>query len=358
MQEQIDKKLYACDPELGEINQYWLCNERGVWVGVLNYGLTVTDFMLPDRTGNLVNVVLGFPDFSSLRRQTAFANAIIGRYANRVAHARFRIEGRDFTLSRNENYHHLHGGLAGFDKKLWEIEYLRSNSGACSLCARLTSSDGEEGYPGVLDCHVILSLDNDNRLIFKVLAATSRPTHVNITSHLYFNLSGSERGDVKNHIFMIPSTEVVDIDASGIPSGRIISIDGGSLDFSRPKVLQEAFSHTDPQIEKRNGIDHCYILNHHNESGSMKVAEVFCPSTGLKLQVESTQPGLQFYTGQYLKDLVSPSGSQYAPFAGFCLEPQHFPDTPNQSEFPPTLLLPGETYEHCFAYKVTLLKES
>lgn len=355
MDVKIEKNLYAIDFRIGEVHQYWLCNQNGVRVGILDYGLTITDFILPDRNGDLVNIVLGFKDFASLRAQSAYVNAIIGRYANRIANSGFTVHGRKFTLGSNENNHHLHGGVTGFDKRKWSIEKLYNDNEKCFLFAHLTSADGEEGYPGALECSIVISLDDNNNLTFEIVAESSRLTHVNITSHLYFNLSGEEGDGIGDHVFTIPSKEVLDIDEFGIPSGGISSVNSGALDFSEPKCLRNALSCPDNEIKKRNGIDHCYVFKLHNEFSSMRMAKVECPSTGFQLFLDSTQPGLQFYTGQYLQDVVSRNGHLYVPFSGFCLEPQHFPDTPNQPAFPSTLLFPGEKYKQCFTYKVNVV---
>ncbi|WP_083928340.1 aldose epimerase family protein [Marinobacterium rhizophilum] len=352
----IERQLYARDAQLGDIQQYWLSNDRGVRVGVLNYGLTLTDFIVPDCEGNSVNVVLGFPNFATLRHQTAFVNATIGRYANRIAHARLPVLDEDFNLAKNEDQHHLHGGPGGFDKCIWAIERIYSDKEGATLTARLLSADGDEHYPGTLDCGVTLRLDNDNRLTFTVLATSDRATHVNITSHLYFNLSGRDDNSIKDHRFLIPSNQVVEIDRSGIPTGSIVPINDTALDFSRARSLEEALAPSDPLLALRGGIDHCYVFKCHNSAENLRMASAFCEATGLQLQLVSTQPGMQFYTGQYLQSLAGRGGKDYGPFAGFCLEPQHFPDTPNQPAFPSTLLMPGDTYKQCFSYRVEALK--
>ncbi|WP_256007429.1 aldose epimerase family protein [Pedobacter deserti] len=322
-----------------EIYEYVLTNAQGMQVKLISYGATITDIRVPDRNGVLGSVVLGF---DSLHAYTSPRNplmgAIVGRVANRIAKGRFTIGAQEYILSSN-----IHGGKLGFDKRIWNVEEIRKGDGPGIRMSYL-SRDGEEGYPGNLEVSVSYTLTNKNELRIDYTATTDRPTHVNLTNHTYFNLSGGGSATVLDTELRIWSDKYLEADRNNIPSGKILPVNGTALDFSRAQAIGERIKDEHPALKIGNGYDLTYVLK--NQSGKLRLAaQAYDPHSGRVLKAYSTEPGLVFYTGNHLnRGLMGRQQKPMTRYGGFCLEFQHYPDAPNQPKFPSTLLKPGEVY--------------
>ena len=310
------------------VTEFTLRNSRGLEVRAIDYGAIITAIIAPDRHGAIADIVLGFSSIDGYRGDHPYFGAIVGRYANRIANGRFTIDGIQYLLATNDGSHHLHGGMAGFDRAMWKAEGTADENG---LVFSYRSVDGEEGYPGTLAVTVRYELTDRNQLVVDYHATSDKATHLNLTQHSYFNLAGEGRGDVLEHELTIDADRYTPVDATLIPTGVLAPVTGTRFDFRRPRVIAGDY-------------DHNWALNQH--SGALRrVAGVLEPRSGRTLDVASTEPGLQFYTAGNLDGrLVGKSGLAYPKHSGFCVETQHFPNTPNQPEFPTTLLRPGELY--------------
>ncbi len=297
-------------------------------VSAISYGGIITSITVPDRDGIRADIVLGFGSLDGYLRDHPYFGAIVGRYANRIANARFTIDGVDYRLAANDGAHHLHGGRAGFDKQIWRGEPMPDANG---VVFTLISTDGEEGYPGTLAVTISYQLTGSNALILDYRATTDKATHVNLTQHSYFNLAGEGSGAVLDHHLMIDADRFTPVDAALIPLGTLSPVEGTRFDFRKMRAIGESF-------------DHNWALNH-SPGVLHHVARAVEPLSGRTIDLSTTEPGLQLYTASYLDGtLVGKSGRPYQPHGGFCLETQHFPDTPNRPAFPSTLLRPGDTY--------------
>jgi aldose 1-epimerase len=309
-----------------EITEFLLTNANGIEVRAINYGGIITSITTPDRHGAPADIVLGFSALDEYIAGHPYFGAIVGRYANRIAHGRMVIDGVAYQLPVNVGPHHLHGGRSGFDRAIWGAELLETNG----IVLTHVSPHGDQGYPGTLPVRVSYELTDHNELIVDYQAHTDRPTHVNLTQHSYFNLAG-EGGDVLSHELSIDADRHTPTDAALIPSGEIAPVAGTRFDFRTAKAIGGAY-------------DHNWVLNHHD--GTLRpVVRVVEPRSGRTLSVATTEPGVQVYTGSFLDGtLIGKSGRPYVQHAGFCLETQHFPDTPHHANFPATLVRPGERY--------------
>ena len=307
--------------------------ERGVFeIDVLTYGCTIASLAVPDARGHAANVVLGFERLESYLNDSPYFGAVVGRYANRIANATFAIDGREHGVSPNEPPNHLHGGFQGFDKRMWRAE-VSGNGRAVVL--RRTSPDGEEGYPGTLDAQVIYTIaERELRVHYE--AVTDAPTHVNLTQHSYFNLRGS--GDVLEHQLAVNASTYLPVDARLIPTGEFAPVASTPFDFQEPMAIGSRLHVAHDQLKCGGGYDHNFNLNRAETTLSL-AARVVEPTSGRTLEVHTTEPGLQLYSGQVVG------------YRGLCLEPQHYPDSPNRPEFPSTLLRPGERYHSTTVYK-------
>jgi aldose 1-epimerase len=319
----------------------------GIRAEITNYGGTITRLFVPDRAGNLADVVLGFDTLAAYEAGSPYFGCIIGRVGNRIAHGRFSLEGRDYTLATNNAPGgvpcHLHGGVKSFDKLVWRAEETTLD-GAPALRLTRTSPDGEEGYPGTLDVEVVYSLSEDGALRIDYAATTDRTTVVNLTNHTYFNLDGEHSGPILDHVLAIHGSRTTPVNAGLIPTGEIASVADTPLDFRTARRIGERIDADDDQLRFAGGYDHNWVLDH--APGTLGLAaEVVAPLGGRTMQVWTTEPGVQFYSGNFLDgSLTGKSGSRYLRRSGFCLETQHFPDSPNQPAFPSIVLRPGETY--------------
>ena len=333
------------------VEAFTLKNANGVEVTAITFGGIITSLKVPDRNGAIGDVVLGFDTIDGYLKGHPYFGAIIGRYGNRIAKGRFAIDKIDYTLATNNGPNHLHGGVRGFDKHLWQAEALSDNS----LRFSRVSPDGEEGYPGNLQIQVIYSLTNYNELIVDYNATTDQPTHVNLTQHSYFNLAGGG-ADILGHQLMIDADRYTPVNGELIPTGELAPVAGTPFDFRKPTAIGARINASHPQINNGQGYDHNWVLNRHGRTLQL-AARVTEPSSGRTMEVATTEPGMQFYAGNFLDGtLTGKGGSKYGRRSGFCLETQHYPDTPNQPDFPSTLLRPGSTYSSRTVFKFGVSK--
>ena len=328
---------------------YTLRNDAGMEARVMTYGGILLSLRMPDRDGNVADVVLGFDTLAPYLEEHPYFGALIGRYANRIARGHFRLHRHAYQLACNDGSNHLHGGIEGFDRKVWLAHVPVSTTGA-QLNLRCHSPDGDEGYPGNLQVEVCYALTPDNALRIDYRASTDAPTIVNLTNHAYFNLAGT--GDVLGHEVRILAERYLPVDRHLIPSGELAAVADTPMDFRGSRQIGIDMPADDAQLRQAaGGYDHCWALDDRTGACSL-AAEVREASSGRCMRVYTTQPGLQFYTGNFLDgSLAGKGGVPYGKHAGFCLEAQHFPDAPNHAAFPSTVLLPGETYRHTTLYQ-------
>jgi aldose 1-epimerase len=327
-----------------QVFEFTLTNKNGVEVKILNYGGLVTHLMVPDKKGTIEDVVLGYDSLQDYIKDTPYFGAIVGRYGNRIANGQFSIDGKTFNLAKNNGPNHLHGGIKGFDKIVWDAEDFIKPEAAGVILTYL-SPDNEEGYPGNLNIKITYTLTNENELKIDYEAETDKPTVLNLTHHSYFNLKGHGNGDILDHRMQIFADRFTPVDADLIPTGELKEVEGSAMDFRTPAAIGARIA----QVE--GGYDHNYVLN--NTDGNIRlVAKVIEPETGRSMEVYTDQPGIQFYSGNFLDGSnIGKGGKPYKKHFGFCLETQHFPDSPNHENFPTTILRPGEKYKTQTVYK-------
>jgi len=342
----VEEQPWGRTPEGTPVKLYTFKNRHGVVVKVAEYGAIVTTIRVPDRDGNVGDVVLGFDNLERYLKGHPFFGAIAGRVANRIANGRFTLEGNDYTLARNNGPNHLHGGLKGFDKKVWSSKIVPAGPCEASVEFRCFSADGEEGYPGNLTTAAVYTLTDGNELRIDYRATTDKATPVNLTNHSYFNLAGS--GDVLGHELQIAADHFTPVDDGLIPTGEIRSVSGTALDFTRPQAIGARAARTGL---KTPGYDHNYVLNSGGRTLAL-AATVYEPEYGRVMEVFTTEPGIQLYTGNNLDGSITGLGGVIYPrHSGFCLETQHFPDSINQPNFPSVVLRPGETFASTTVYQ-------
>jgi aldose 1-epimerase len=328
------------------VSLYTMNNGKGVTMKVMNYGGIIVSLFVPGKDGTPVDVVLGFDSLSAYEKQNPFFGALVGRYGNRIGNAKFTLDGKEYNLAQNNNGNHLHGGTKGFDKVFWEIEEVPSEEGVALKLSYL-SKDMEEGYPGNLQVNVIYTLTEDNTIEFDYKATTDKKTIVNLTQHSYFNLNGGKT-DILSHQVSINADKFVVIDEKLIPTGELRPVENTPFDFRTPVAIGERINSKDQQLEFGKGYDHCWVIN---GEGLKPTAVVYDSSSGIEMNVQTTEPGVQFYTGNFLDgSLKGKNGVVYKKRTGFCLETQHFPDSPNKEKFPSVVLSPGETYTSLTTY--------
>jgi aldose 1-epimerase len=332
------------------VELYTLTNASGMVAKIMTYGGTVVSLSVPDRNKKMGDVVLGYDTLDGYLQNNPFFGAIIGRYGNRIAKGRFTLNGKEYKLAQNNGENHLHGGLKGFDKVVWKAREVKSAEGP-ALELTYLSKDGEEGYPGNLSVTVTYTLTNKNELKIDYAATTDQDTVINLTNHSYFNLAGAGTGDILNHVIMINADRFTPVDETLIPTGELRSVKGTPFDFTTPTAIGARIDQKDEQLIFGKGYDHNFVLNKTGERLSL-AARVYEPTSGRVMEVYTTQPGMQFYTGNFLDGTITgKSGKVYPRRSGFCLETQHFPDSPNKPGFPSTVLKPGQKYAQTTIYK-------
>lgn len=332
---------------------YTLTNNKGMEARIMTYGGTVVSLRVPDKTGKLDDVVLGYDAVADYQRSSFYFGSLIGRYGNRIAKGEFSIDGKEYTLAMNNGANHLHGGVKGFDKVLWSARPSVDRGGPLLELTYL-SHDGEEGYPGNLNVKVVYSLSEDNELKIEYAATTDKATVVNLTHHSYFNLAGAGNGNILGHELMINADRFTPTDRGSIPSGEFRSVKGTPFDFTRPTSIGSRIDQTDEQLKFGSGYDHNFVLNKKNRELSL-AATVYYAGNGRVMEIFTTEPGLQFYSGNFLDGSIKgKSGKDYPRRSGLCLEAQHFPDSPNEPMFPTTLLRPGQKYSQTTVYKFSV----
>ncbi len=339
----ISKEAYGVTSDSIAVDKYIMKNEKGMEISVITYGGIITSWTAPDRNNNYKDIVLGYNTLEEYEKETPFFGALIGRYGNRIAKGKFSLDGTEYTLATNNDTNHLHGGDKGFDKVVWNASETKTDSTA-SLVLTYLSKDMEEGYPGNLETKVTYTLTNDNELQIVYEATTDKKTIVNLTQHSYFNLTGNFSKTILDHEITIDADKLVPVDATLIPTGELTDVTNTPFDFRKAKTIGQDINTENEQLERGLGYDHCWVLNNQNK-GVRLVASAYEKESGRQLDVYSDEPGIQLYTGNFLDGtLPNKQGGTYAHRTGFCLETQHYPDSPNQENFPTTVLNPGEKY--------------
>lgn len=342
----IEKEPFGQTKEGVQVDLYTCTNAQGSVLKMTNFGATTVALEVPDRNGDRTNISLGFDSLEGYLGDHPYFGATVGRYCNRIALGRFTLDGQQYTLATNNDANHLHGGDVGFNKVVWNAKPLMTDSGV-GVEFTYQSPDGEEGYPGNLSVTAVYLLTNDDQLVVEFTAATDKATPVNLTNHNYWNLAGAGAGTIRDHVLEIAADRYLPVDEGLIPTGELADVAGTPLDFTQPEKIGARLDQiqADPV-----GYDHCYVLC--GEIGQMKLAaRVKEPRSGRVMEIHTTQPGLQFYSGNFLDGSAANGG--YQQYEGFCLETQHFPDSPNQPDFPNTILRPGETYHHKTIHRFT-----
>ena len=332
------------------VELYTLTNRRGLEARVATYGGTLVSLLVPDAQGAFSDVVLGFDTLEPYLADHPYFGSVIGRYANRIREGTFTLGGRQYQLPTNDKTNHLHGGPHGFHTMMWKPEPLVTQQGP-ALKLRRRSVDREEGYPGALSVEVRYTLTHDDELVLDYTASCDAPTIVNLTNHAYFNLAG--RGSIENHVLRLAAARFLPVDSTLVPTGELRPVGGTAFDFTAGRPIGERLRSDDEQLRHAGGYDHNWVLDAAGP-GERFAAEVHEPASGRRMIVHTTQPGVQIYSGNFLDGTIAgKNGVPYEKHAGFCLETQHFPDSPNQPTFPSTVLTPGEVYRHTTRYAFT-----
>ena len=341
--------------DFDSIKLYELTNNAGTTVKITNYGATITSIKVVDRDGKFADIALGYDraeDYMNAVDKPYFGS-IVGRYGNRIAKGRFSLEGKIYTLATNNGPNHLHGGIIGFDKVVWDATPIRGQE-YTGVELTYRAKDREEGYPGNLDIKVTYKLTTENELVIEYDATTDKATPVNLTNHTYFNLAGEGNGTILDHELMINADYYTPVDETLIPIGKIDPVKGTPFDFTRPKAVGRDINQDNPQLTFGGGYDHNFVLNKEAEGLTLS-ATVYEPKSGRFMEVFTEEPGVQFYCGNFLDGrLIGKSGKPYIYRGGFCLETQHYPDSPNQPNFPNTLLRPGDVYSTKTSYRFSV----
>jgi len=335
---------FARTPDDQEVDLITLRNQAGVEIRVMTYGATILSLKTPDRNGQADDIVLGFDTFPPYVDKSPYFGCIVGRYGNRIAKGKFTLDGHTYTLATNNGPNHLHGGAKGFDKKIWKAEPFQDRTGV-GVKFSYTSVDGEEGYPGTLKVDVTYTLTDGSQLIIDYHATTDKATVVNLTQHTYWNLAGVKANDILGHELMLNADRYTPVDDTLIPTGELAPVAGTPFDFRTPTAIGARIGQDNEQLKRGKGYDHNFVINRPGE-GLALAARVQEPATGRTLEISTTEPGIQFYSGNFLDGTLTGKGGRvYQQRSGFCLETQHFPDSPNQPAFPSTVLRPGQEYK-------------
>ena len=336
---EVNKKLFGRMPDGQEVYEYTLVNSNNIEVRVINYGGIITSLKTPDKNGILEDIVLGYDSLSGYLKTTPYFGAIVGRYGNRIANGKFTLDETDYQVAQNNNGQHLHGGIIGFDKVFWNIE----EAGPNKLRLTYFSTDMDEGYPGSLNVNVTYELTDANELKIEYEATTDKKTIVNLTQHSYFNLTGNVKRDILDHEVTLYADQFVPVSDVLIPTGELKDVSGTPFDFRKQTTIGLRTNDKDQQLEAGRGYDHCWVLS--SKDSVKHAATVYEPVSGRVVDVYTTEPGIQLYCGNFLDgSITGKQGVVYKHRYGFCLETEHFPDSPNQKAFPSTELSPGEVY--------------
>jgi aldose 1-epimerase len=348
---QISRKPFGQTPDGKNVYLFTLRNSKGAEALISNYGGIVTSLKVPDRNGTLGDVVLGYDNLADYIKDSPFFGALIGRYGNRIARGKFALDGKEYTLATNNYPNALHGGIKGFDKVVWEPSIITGPDGA-GLKLTYLSKDGEEGYPGNLSVTVVYTFTEDNALKVEYTATTDKDTVINLTQHSYFNLAGKDL--ILGHVAMIPADKFTPVDSTLIPTGELKPVDGTPFDFRAPTPIGARINQDDEQLKFGKGYDHNWVIN--KPMGQLGLmARVTEPTSGRVMEVISTEPGLQFYSGNFLDGTLTGKGGWVYKFrSAIAMEPQHFPDSPNKPQFPSVVLKPGQTYHNTIIYKFSI----
>lgn len=340
----IEKSNFGQLPDGQNVDLYTLSNTQGLKTGIMTYGATVVFLEVPARDGRTADITLGHDSLEGYLEASPYFGAIVGRYGNRIAKGRFTLDGKEYDLTINDGENHLHGGIKGFDKVVWNAEPVEEEN-AVGVKFSYLSPDGEEGYPGNLQCTVTYWLTDNNELKLEYLAETDKATPVNLTHHSYFNLAGQGNGDILNHELMLNADKYTPVNDQLIPTGEIAPVEGTPFDFTHPQPIGDRID------QVPGGYDHNFVLN--SGGGQLALAaRVYEPESGRVMEIHTTEPGIQFYSGNFLDGTITgKDGKVYYQHYGFCLETQHFPDSPNHPNFPSTTLHPGETYTSTTVHK-------
>ena len=351
----IKKNYFGVLPNGGKVDIYYMKNTKGIELKIMNYGGAIVSAIVPDKNGNFADIVLGHDSFQGYLKANPYFGAIVGHYANRITKGKFTLNGKVYTLATNNGQNHLHGGIKGFDKRIWNATPLITPNGVALKLSYL-SKNGEEGYPGNLNVVVTYTLNNNNELRINYSASTDQTTIVNLTNHTYWNLA--ENGDILNHIIMINADKFTPVDSTLIPTGEIKSVYGTPFDFRKFRPIGDQINADNIQLKYANGgYDLNWVLNKDEHDSLSLAARVTEPISGRVLEVWTTEPGLQFYSGNFLDgSITGKNGQIYKKHTAFALEAQHFPDSPNHPNFPSVVLKPGQEYKQTTIYKFKTIR--
>jgi aldose 1-epimerase len=349
------RETFGTMPDGKPVEAVVLTNAHGLEARVIAYGASLQSLSVPDRDGHFANIALGYASFKDYLDQPQYFGATVGRYANRIAKGRFALDGKTYQVPVNNGPNSLHGGTRGFDKVLWTVDAVNHDTDKASVTLTYVSPDGDMGYPGKLEVSAVYTLDDKDRLSIEYRATTDRPTIVNLSNHAYWNLSGEGSGSVMDERLTIPGDAYLPVDAGSIPTGEIRKVAGTPFDFRQAKPIGRDIRTNDPQLLNGHGYDHNWVISREAAAAPRMVARVEDPKSGRVLTLSSAQPGLQFYSGNFLDGTIKgKGGAVYNLRNGLCLETQHFPDSPNHPNFPTTILKPGDRYssQTVFTFRV------
>jgi aldose 1-epimerase len=346
----VESKPFGKTKDGKDVAVYTLTNSRGIKVRMIDYGATLIGVETPDKAGKTANITLGFPTLAGYLERHPYFGSTVGRYCNRIAGGKFKLDGKEYTLATNNDVNHLHGGIKGFDAVLWKSQPVK---GADSVGVKFSylSPDGEEGYPGTLDVTATYTLTLNNELRIDYESTTDKATVVNLTNHAYWNLGGAGSGTILKHELTLAADKYLPIDDTSIPTGKLVEVKGTAFDFTTPHAIGERIDEIKKDPHKTKGYDHCFVLR--GQQGKLELAaKVKDPASGRVLEIFTTEPGIQLYCGNFLGGGAGEAG--YKQHEAFCLETQHYPDSPNQPAFPTTVLKPGETYRSTTVHKFSV----
>ena len=350
----IDKIQFGKTIDGIDVEKYIMSNNKGMEISIIDYGGIITSWTAADKKGDYKDIVLGFNTLGEYEAETPYFGALIGRYSNRIAEGKFNLEGQEYTLAVNNGVNHIHGGLKGFDKVVWDAKTILNDS-TVSLELSYLSKDMEEGYPGNLKAKVTYTLNNEDELSVIYEATTDKPTIVNLTQHSYFNLTADFNQDILGHEIVINANSYLPVDDTLIPTGEFREVNKTPFDFRKSKAIGKQINDENAQLEIGNGYDHCWVLND-QDKGLRFVASAYEAVSGRLLEVYSDKPGIQFYTGNFLDGtLPTKSKGTYQIRTGFCLETQYYPNSPNQDNFPSVILNPGNKYKSKTVFRLSTL---